>query len=857
MFQQHHLETYHEEETVEETVADATVNDTPIDIASDSDKQLFRPSFFTKTPPLIQTRISQQLANEREWTRNHNTSDFFTLDNSASLLLRAPLPPTIEQYAEDQFSQLNPIEARQKRLELGAVNVSYAKELVSIVEKQERGIGIHDDEDPMEVASRVCGTASVRTGASRRRWHRGDSVLLEDAQSTAVSASSMDNQADTNTLHSAESVEMCDHRLLVELAANNLSWKRNVIQRLEDYAAATEKAIHEEHIEADALVENEVPSSLDSLLFGSEVAKILKKKKSSLALPPGEITQMLFDLKEHLESGLPMHIFTSEDALTLNGSEKAVTFAKTPHENDIDVANATNFLINEALGIWLKSFRPLPWKQRRALWPLQPNGLNGESSSMVSSHYDDGMSLSLASGGTYSTTKAEKRNLREIIEELELDPETRRETCSLVTFYFTRTYQPNGHLHLHLSEENETMALNLIDSYGSYLDLYKTLVLAGMLQCQSMITKLVSLAKYDPHHKEAIQGLQKAKVLMFYEPNMLSALHELLQSGSYNSMSSPIDAFYNLLVSAYPDLPPMSVKAAAASNASAGDFYFNYMSLIMHPEEGSDLAKRDGSLVKEWCSMLCSSVESHDKKSEDSIACFLQIASASDEYSSLYHRDLPFLLDISIKMSQYNLALEIAKEMMSSLTSKRDNSASVDLLQHIRHISEISIVENVDSVLLGQVVAFYTDMSRRKIDGFNIASELTKIFQQCIEETQHNPSYDILSNLNACLTVLAENASPSDGIKVLSQLDLPVVDQQSKIHAIHNLLTRGARENVGSEISGSLLRIQRVREERRRFEEENFAVYNLDNSEATDDDTEESGGFIWPSILEGRVIITK
>jgi hypothetical protein len=251
---------------------------------------------------------------------------------------------------------------------------------------------------------------------------------LEDAQSTVVSASSMDNQADTNTLHSAESVEMCDHRLLVELAANNLSWKRNVIQRLEDYAAATEKAIHEEHIEADALVENEVPSSLDSLLFGSEVAKILKKKKSSLALPPGEMTQMLFDLKEHLESGLPMHIFTSEDALTLNGSEKAVTFAKTPPENDIDVSNATNFLINEALAVWLKSFRPLPWKQRRALWPLQPNGLNGESSSMVSSHYDDGMSLSLASGGTYSTTKAEKRNLREIIEELELDPETRRET---------------------------------------------------------------------------------------------------------------------------------------------------------------------------------------------------------------------------------------------------------------------------------------------------------------------------------------------------------------------------------------------------------------------------------------------
>jgi hypothetical protein len=62
------------------------------------------------------------------------------------------------------------------------------------------------------------------------------------------------------------------------------------------------------------------------------------------------------------------------------------------------------------------------------------------------------------------------------------------------------------------------MALDLIDSYGSYLDLYKSLVLAGKLQCQSMVMKLVSLAKYDPCHREAIQGLQKAKVLLFYEP---------------------------------------------------------------------------------------------------------------------------------------------------------------------------------------------------------------------------------------------------------------------------------------------------------------------------------------------------
>ena len=437
MFQDIHLETHHDESMNEMPQHETSADDK---LAADGERdRLPAPdtsykhlhdshSLSTKASPTIQSRISNQLAKERQLMRDRNCSGFFALDSGACVLLRAPSPPTMDLSVE--YPELNPIERRLKKLELGTSNISHAKELVSQVEQQERLLDAHDDEDPLEVASRICGTASIRTGASRRRWHRGDSVIKEE--STVVSASSTENQADANTVESEESVEICDHQMLVDLAANHQSWKRNVIKRLGDYAIDTEKAIKKEisseQTENTINAENGTRSSLDSLLFGSDVARMLEKKKNSLALPPGEMTQMLFDLKEHLIGGLPGHIFTNHDPLIANVPEKSVTFLRPPNTNIEDISKATDYLLNEALVVWLKSFRPLPWKQRRALWPIQLQASNNESSSMMSSHFDDGMSLSMASGGTQSAAKTEKRNLREIIEELELDPETRRET---------------------------------------------------------------------------------------------------------------------------------------------------------------------------------------------------------------------------------------------------------------------------------------------------------------------------------------------------------------------------------------------------------------------------------------------
>jgi len=83
----------------------------------------------------------------------------------------------------------------------------------------------------------------------------------------------------------------------------------------------------------------------------------------------------------------------------------------------------------------------------------------------------------------------------------------------LTTFYFTQKF-PKGPL----SPEDEDEAADLIDAYGSYLDIYKCLVFAGKLRSKRLVDKLVGVAKYDYQHKEAVKALRKAKVLVFYEP---------------------------------------------------------------------------------------------------------------------------------------------------------------------------------------------------------------------------------------------------------------------------------------------------------------------------------------------------
>jgi len=435
---EHHTTEHQDEDEKESDVVVATkVQIVDIKTPTQKQKSLRKQQQQSLQPLSLQAQIAHEIQLDRQWTRTRNTSEFFSLNSNASLLLRPPSPPPVRDMPIE-----NPIDARKRQLERGAETMGLATSLVSVVEKEDNGIETFEDEDPMEVASRVCGTASVRTGSSRRRWHRGaDSVIAEEDETPSVSSTDNPNLDGSTTFRSMESgIEECDHKLLIELAANNESWKMNVLKRLELSADETEKENIEFHrsnsngSNTDKSVTNQQPSlpSFDTFLFGGDVTKILGKKKQSLALPPGEMTSMLFDLVELLESGLPDQIFMNDESSTSHissGGQKAVSFAKSNHERNEDVTKATDFLLNQALCVWLKSFRPLPLKQRRALWPS--NSSTMESDSMAESRMSDNESLSLMSGTTTNTRsleKAEKRNLRELIEDLELDHETRRET---------------------------------------------------------------------------------------------------------------------------------------------------------------------------------------------------------------------------------------------------------------------------------------------------------------------------------------------------------------------------------------------------------------------------------------------
>ena len=189
---------------------------------------------------------------------------------------------------------------------------------------------------------------------------------------------------------------------------------------------------------------------------------------------------------------------------------------------DKDALLATLFVVNEVFPAWLKSFKPLPWAERRVLWPHTK--ASTMESSAGSSLGDDLLTLDSA-GVPASPLRAKKKNLRETIEDMELDVESRAEACFLITFYFTQEILPGMGAKGPLSAGwrnkkvfTEEDALDFVDLYGAYLMLPMALAYAAFLKSELVVVKLLELAKHDPRHAEALKDISKVNALVLYEP---------------------------------------------------------------------------------------------------------------------------------------------------------------------------------------------------------------------------------------------------------------------------------------------------------------------------------------------------
>lgn len=201
-----------------------------------------------------------------------------------------------------------------------------------------------------------------------------------------------------------------------------------------------------------------------------------------------------------------------------------------------------------------------------------------------------------------------------------------------------------------------------------------------------------------------------------------------------------------------------------------------------------------------------------------------------------------------------------ANEILSSRQYSGDQHVLCDVLQHIGVISNKAIESSegeVNTVLLGQVISFLSVFSSRMAEKefeFDLSAELSKLVKKCHIAHENKPQRHSFSNIDACLTAIAENAPPACSLRVLAQWEHSCVHSSTFISAIHAALISGARDGVRGELSGSMLRIQRARDEGRRPMTENGVM--VWSGVPVEGEVEDRGS-IWSRVLEGTVAISK
>ena len=104
-------------------------------------------------------------------------------------------------------------------------------------------------------------------------------------------------------------------------------------------------------------------------------------------------------------------------------------------------------------------------------------------------------------------------------------------SCFLVTYYFIHAMLPRL-MHTKTkegpdSDKGRDEIVVFMGEYGSYLKLDTCFAYAAVLQADSVVDILLSIAKYDPRHREVIKQTSKSVSMVFYEPVRSDRLKQL------------------------------------------------------------------------------------------------------------------------------------------------------------------------------------------------------------------------------------------------------------------------------------------------------------------------------------------
>jgi hypothetical protein len=308
---------------------------------------------------------------------------------------------------------------------------------------------------------RIFDAASLPLGSKSTTFGRLVAAKEEDEDdedNDADSGTDVGVAGSTTSSQQQGSGQLDGDALLLRLAARDEIWRSQVIEFLDNVArealtedddnTGTAKKQQPEQQQPNGGPQNNpavvtsqdmdaaLSNELGSFLFGENMTKILAKHKTPRALPPEEVTAVLFDLATRLSATVPDEI-KAAGSLMISPRISLTPFEEKQKDDKSEFMLATRFLLDNALPAWLKTFRPLAWEHRRMLWPVdQVRGSaaiasGGGSSSLASSISDDDLTLDSTGSqltATASRKRTKKKDLREIVEERELNIETRGET---------------------------------------------------------------------------------------------------------------------------------------------------------------------------------------------------------------------------------------------------------------------------------------------------------------------------------------------------------------------------------------------------------------------------------------------